>query len=52
MEFRLPVKAWGQRWIMILDTARPVPEQVRKVYADSQQVHVAGHAMVVLRHLS
>ncbi len=52
MEFRLPVKAWGQRWMVILDTARLVPADAQKLYADSEEVHVAGHATIVLRRVS
>jgi len=49
MEFKLPPKKWGRQWSVVLDTAETAaPHRVRS-HSFEERVHVAGHAMVVLR---
>ncbi|HZC46080.1 MAG TPA: hypothetical protein VE243_06360, partial [Candidatus Acidoferrum sp.] len=50
MEFKLPPKKYGRQWTIVLDTADAAPAPERS-YAFEERVHVAGHAMVVLRRL-
>jgi isoamylase len=52
MEFKLPPKKWGQKWTMVLDTADTSPPKSARAYSFEERVHVAGHAMVVLRRLA
>jgi isoamylase len=49
MEFKLPPKKWGAEWTIVFDTADATSSSRAKSYAFEQRVHVAGHAMVVLR---
>jgi isoamylase len=51
MEFKLPPKKWGAAWKIVVDTADVKPPDGAKSYAFEQLVHVAGHAMVVLRRV-
>jgi len=51
MEFKLPPKKWGQKWTSVLDTGEAsAPKSVRS-YSSEERVHVAGHAMVVMRRV-
>jgi len=52
MEFKLPPKKWGRKWVIVLDTAdaKSSPQGGRS-YSLEERVHVAGHAMVVLRRI-
>jgi len=52
MEFKLPPKKWGRQWTIVLDTADATAAQSVKKYLFEQRVHVAGHAMVVLRRVA
>jgi len=49
MEFKLPPKKWGRQWTTILDTADAATADRAPSYPFEARVHVAGHAMVVLR---
>jgi isoamylase len=49
MEFKLPPKKWGRKWVIVLDTADASVSDDARVYLPEERVHVAGHAMVVLR---
>jgi glycogen operon protein len=49
MEFKLPVRKWGSQWTAVFDTADVKSQQSGRSYAFEERVHVAGHAMVVLR---
>ena len=48
MEFKLPPIKWGRQWTIVLDTA-DATAPTGKFHAFDERVHVAGHAMVVLR---
>jgi isoamylase len=48
--FRVPEAAWSGRWIEVLDTAKPLPEEGREA-APGEEVAVEGRAVVVLRRL-
>ena len=52
MEFKLPPKKWGRQWTMVLDTADATAPQRVRSYAFEERVHLAGHAMVVLRRVA
>jgi isoamylase len=52
MEFKLPPKKWGRQWTTILDTADATAADRAQSYACEERVHVAGHAMVVLRRVA
>jgi len=53
MEFKLPPKKWGRKWVIVLDTADATsPPQRTQPYSFEERVHVAGHAMVVLRRVA
>jgi isoamylase len=49
MEFKLPPKEWGRKWTVVLDTADAAAASGAQSHAFEERVHVAGHAMVVLR---
>ncbi|HYK65436.1 MAG TPA: glycogen debranching enzyme, partial [Patescibacteria group bacterium] len=49
MEFKLPPKKWGNQWTAVFDTADAKSQPGERSYAFEERVHVAGHAMVVLR---
>jgi isoamylase len=48
MEFKLPPKKWGRKWTIVLDTADAEANRERQ-YLSEERVHLAGHAMVVMR---
>ena len=52
MEFKLPSKKWGRKWSIVLDTADPDTLSDSRSHLFEERVHVAGHAMVVLRRVS
>ena len=52
MEFKLPPKKWGQKWTIVLDTAEASAPKSVRAYSSEERVHVAGHAMVVLRRMA
>ena len=52
MEFKLPPKKWGRKWSIVLDTADPTTLSDSRSHLFEERVHVAGHAMVVLRRVS
>jgi isoamylase len=52
MEFKLPAKKWGRKWTIVLDTADPATLSDSRSHLFEERVHVAGHAMVVLRRVS
>jgi glycogen operon protein len=52
MEFKLPPKKWGREWTIVLDTADATAAQAAKSHLAEERVHVAGHAMVVLRRVT
>ncbi len=49
MEFKLPPKKWGRQWTVVLDTAETAAPHRARSHLYEERVHVAGHAMVVLR---
>ena len=49
MEFKLPPKKWGRKWTIVLDTADASAPKSARSYSFEERVHVAGHAMVVMR---
>ncbi len=51
MEFKLPAKKWGREWTTVLDTADTAPAPHARSYGFEERVHLAGHAMVVLRRV-
>jgi isoamylase len=51
MEFKLPAKKWGREWSIVLDTASDAAPDSSQSHLFEQRVHVAGHAMVVLRRV-
>ncbi len=52
MEFKLPPKKWGREWTIIFDTADVAAPQRARSHSFEERVHVAGHAMVVLRRVA
>ena len=53
MEFKLPPKKWARKWTIVLDTANAAsPSESAQSYSFEERVHVAGHAMVVLRRMA
>ncbi len=52
MEFKLPPKKWGREWTIILDTADATAPQRVQSHSFEERVHLAGHAMVVLRRVA
>ena len=52
MEFKLPPKKWGRKWTIVLDTADPATLSDSRSHLFEERVHVAGHAMVVLRRIA
>ncbi len=52
MEFKLPPKKWGRKWTSVLDTLDVAPPLSTRSYSFEDRVHLAGHAMVVLRRLA
>ena len=46
--FRVPEASWSGRWVEVLDTAKPLPEEGREVGV-GEEVAVEGRAVVVLR---
>ncbi|HEX5757956.1 MAG TPA: glycogen debranching protein GlgX [Thermoanaerobaculia bacterium] len=48
--FRLPEAPWSGRWLEVLDTAKPLPEDGAETAA-GEEVAVAGRAVVVLRRV-
>jgi len=52
MEFKLPAKNWGRQWTVLLDTAAGPAPEVAQSHLCEERVHVAGHAMVVLRRVA
>ncbi len=49
MEFKLPPKKYGREWTIVLDTADATAADRAPSHLFEERVHVAGHAMVVLR---
>jgi isoamylase len=52
MEFKLPSKKYGRKWTIVLDTADPATLSDSRSHLFEERVHVAGHAMVVLRRIA
>jgi isoamylase len=52
MEFKLPPKEWGRKWTIVLDTADATAASGAQSHSFEERVHVAGHAMVVLRRVA
>jgi glycogen operon protein len=52
MEFKLPPKKYGRKWSIVFDTAEPATLSDSRSHLFEERVHVAGHAMVVLRRVS
>ena len=52
MEFKLPPKKWARKWTIVLDTADPATLSDSRSHLFEERVHVAGHAMVVLRRVA
>ncbi|HVF60070.1 MAG TPA: glycogen debranching protein GlgX, partial [Thermoanaerobaculia bacterium] len=46
--FRVPEASWSGRWIEVLDTAKPLPEEGRELGV-GEEVAVEGRAVVVLQ---
>ena len=50
MTFKLPTSSWGDRWIKIVDTNRPVPDlREHSQLKAGEDVKLESHSMVVLR---
>jgi glycogen operon protein len=52
MEFKLPPKKWARKWTIVLDTADAKAPPSGQSHSFEERVHVAGHAMVVLRRVA
>jgi hypothetical protein len=52
MEFKLPPKKWARKWTIVIDTADTKAPTSGQSYSFEERVHVAGHAMVVLRRVA
>jgi isoamylase len=48
LDFVMPARTWGRRWIRILDTTEPLPREAEDQIQAGGKVHVAGRAMVIL----
>jgi hypothetical protein len=51
MEFKLPTEKWGREWTTVLDTAAATAPIGERSHLFEERVHVAGHAMVVLKRV-
>ncbi|MDO8433011.1 MAG: glycogen debranching protein GlgX [Candidatus Binatus sp.] len=51
MEFRLPARSFGNRWVVILDTTQPTMSESKRIHSGGEEVHAAGHSTVILRRL-
>jgi isoamylase len=51
VEFRLPDEGWGARWVKVLDTQDPLPEEGGEPFAAGAEVPMVGRSVVLLRRL-
>ncbi len=53
MPFRLPAERWGERWEVVIDTNKPVPDLRAHNELDAgEDVPVGAYAMIVLRRVA
>jgi glycogen operon protein len=52
MNFKLPQCPWGDRWVKVIDTNRPVPDlREHHQFRAGEELPVEAYAMVVLRRI-
>jgi len=52
IDFRLPTRSWGERWVKVIDTDEPVPDlREQHKWQAGQAVRVNAHAIMVLRRI-
>ncbi|QNF34749.1 glycogen debranching protein GlgX [Adhaeribacter swui] len=50
LDFKLPIKKYGDKWTKILDTSLNQVDEPTDVYKDEDLVHVDSRAIVLLQH--
>ncbi|HYS53535.1 MAG TPA: glycogen debranching protein GlgX [Thermoanaerobaculia bacterium] len=52
MTFKLPTGQWGERWVKIVDTNRPVPDlREHHQMRAGEEIKLESHSMIVLRRV-
>jgi glycogen operon protein len=52
IRFRLPIRAWGERWALVVDTNEPVPDlRDQKELRAGEEIDVQAYAVKVLRRV-
>ena len=49
LTFTLPTRDWGDHWVTVLDTSKPVPEESDRIAKAGEQVQVRDRSIVLLR---
>ncbi len=49
LDFVIPGRIWARRWVKILDTTEPMPQESTDSFIPGGKVHVAGRSMAILR---
>ncbi|HSB53241.1 MAG TPA: alpha-amylase family glycosyl hydrolase, partial [Gemmatimonadales bacterium] len=52
LAFTLPARHWGRRWVTVLDTAEPLPQETDHAYDAGKAVQVEARSLVVLRRVA
>ena len=47
--FTLPARDWGERWVVVLDTTKPLPEESDRIVKTGEQVQVQARSLMLLR---
>jgi isoamylase len=51
LQFTLPQRDWGDEWVVLLDTARPRPEEEERRHKAGQEVSIESRSLKVLRRV-
>jgi len=49
LAFTLPTRDWGDRWVTVLDTSAPLPEETDRLVKAGEQVQVRDRSVMLLR---
>jgi len=49
LTFTLPTRDWGDRWVTVLDTSAPLPEESDRLVKAGEQVQVRDRSVMLLR---